>query len=152
MGRRKVRADGQEGDVPAKVYKRAPRLKTVYDGQLGVVPSVIDENEWIRVAPAVVADVPVGKGGRKPKKGGKPKAKQPRVAKSLPDTTLRRAVLVYGPKRVGGKALEELRAGVEDVVFQVVTDATRSAACEGRKTIKGRDTRRALKARGITLI
>ncbi len=34
----------------------------------------------------------------------------------------------------------------------MVSDAVRSAACEGRKTLMGRDTRRALKDRGITLI
>jgi len=94
-----------------------------------------------------------GKGGRKPKKDGvQPKQKRLRAVKSLPDTTLRRAVIVYGPKRVGPRALQEIRSGVEEVVALVVADATRSAACEGRKTIKGRDTRRALKARGITLI
>jgi histone H3/H4 len=102
---------------------------------------------------APLQDKTAGKGGRKPRKdGAAPKQKRARIVKSLPDTTLRRAVIVYGPKRVGPKALEEIRSGVEEVVAQVVADATRSAACEGRKTIKGRDTRRALKARGITLI
>jgi len=91
-----------------------------------------------------------------PKKAGKKaapkKAKKARSSKSLPDTTLRRAVLVHGPKRVGPKALDQLRICVEAIVFEVVADATRSAACEGRKTIKGRDTKRALKSRGVILV
>lgn len=92
-------------------------------------------------------------GKRQKNKNGKhAKPRQPRATKSLPDTTLRRAVIVYGPKRVGSRTLNEMRTQVEDVVAAVVADATRSAACEGRKTIKGRDTRRALKARGILLV
>jgi len=93
-----------------------------------------------------------GKGGRKPKGEGTKRSRVPNSDKVLPDATLRRAVLVYGPKRVGPKALKEMHKGVEDILGQVVADATRSAACEGRKTIKGRDTRRALKARGIILV
>jgi len=102
-------------------------------------------------APAAVP-TGAGKGGRKPKAEGKKRSRVPNSDKVLPDATLRRAVLVYGPKRVGPKALKEMHKGVEDILGQVVADATRSAACEGRKTIKGRDTRRALKARGIVLV
>jgi histone H3/H4 len=106
------------------------------------------------VAAQLAAKKTAGKAGRKPRKeGAEPKKeKKARNAKSLPDATLRRAVIVIGPKRVGPRALEEIRTAVEEVVTAVVADATRSAACEGRKTIKGRDTRRALAARGITLV
>jgi histone H3/H4 len=96
-----------------------------------------------------------GKGGRKPRRdaaGGQKRSRDPRSTKSLPDSILRRSILVYGPKRVGPKALGLVRDIVEAAVGEVVADATRSAALEGRKTIKGRDTRRALKARGIVLI
>ena len=113
-----------------------------------------DEPTVYKRAPAALP-TGAGKGGRKPKAGGGGAKKKPRVPSSdkvLPDATLRRAVLVYGPRRVGPKALREMHKGVEDILGQVVADATRSAACEGRKTIKGRDTQRALKARGIILV
>ena len=100
----------------------------------------------IRAAATKTVGKKVRKDGSEPKK-----ERKARTPKSLPDATLRRAVIVIGPKRVGPKALEEIRTLVEEQVTAVVADATRSAACEGRKTIKGRDTRRALAARGITL-
>jgi|WetSurMetagenome_2_1015567.scaffolds.fasta_scaffold00643_9 histone H3/H4 len=127
------------------------RRKVAYRSRLGAKGEGGDDGptEYKRAPPV---STKAGKGGRKPKDKGEKKQRVPRSVKSLPDTTLRRAVIVHGPKRVGPKAVNAIRTQVEDVVAAVVADATRSAACEGRKTIKGRDTRRALKARGIILV